>query len=407
MTDTPPPVPPRITADFLNGPGLRQVIAMLENGGHQALIVGGAVRNALMGQPVADVDMASDAPPERVMRLAEAAGLRALPTGIDHGTVTVLPPDGAPHEITTFRRDVATDGRHATVAWSGDIAEDACRRDFTMNALYARGDGTVLDPVGGLADLRARRLRFVGDPAARIAEDYLRILRFFRFHAWYGQPGQADHAALAAIRALAPGMALLSKERIGAEMQKLLSAPDPVDAVTLMQDTGVLAVILPGADAGLLPKLLAAERRQRDKPDWLLRLAALAAADAKSALRLGNAEADQLAELARAQDDSLPRVARRQGETTARRLALLRLARGQHVPWDWTAAIHRAYTQVFPLRAADLMPELTGPALGHALKTAEDHWIDSDFQALAPELMMIAQAAGRTVPASKSKAKDA
>ena len=253
----------RLRADFLCDPGLRRILDAFEAAGHRILLVGGAVRNALLGEPVSDIDLATDALPDQVIALAGRAGLRTVPTGIRHGTVTVLAPhdDGwRGHEVTTFRHDVETDGRHATVAFSDDLHEDAARRDFTINALYATGTGEVLDPMGGLPDLAARRLRFVGDPRARIAEDYLRILRFFRFHAWYGRPGRADAQAVAACAELAPGMSRLSRERIGAEMRKLLSAPDPGDALGLMQHCGVLQLALPGADAGLLPDLLRVER---------------------------------------------------------------------------------------------------------------------------------------------------
>lgn len=398
---------PRITADFLNDPGLRQILDLLNAGGHQALVVGGAVRNALMAEPVGDIDIASDAPPERVMDLARASGLRAIPTGIDHGTVTVLDQGGTGYEITTFRRDIDTDGRHATIAFATDIAEDARRRDFTMNALYARGDGTVLDPVGGLPDVLARRLRFVGHAPDRIAEDYLRILRFFRFHAWYGRPGGADPDALTAIRALAPGLARLSRERIRAELRKLLLAPDPADALALMRDSGALALVLPGATTHLIPDLVAAEAAQAIPPDWLVRLAALDANDARKALKLSNDETAQLADLRAAGTMSLDRTACLMGPERARQSALLRLAQGVPLPADWPARIDRAHRQVFPLQAADLMPELTGPRLGRALQAAKDYWIDSDFQASGDSLMEIARAAASAMPERKNTAKDA
>ena len=209
------------------------------------------------------------------MALAAAAGLAAVPTGIDHGTVTLLS-DGQPFEVTTFRRDVETFGRHATVAFSTDIAEDAARRDFTMNALYAEPDGTLVDPLGGLADLRARRVRFVGDPARRIAEDYLRILRFFRIHAWYGDPaGGLDPEGLAACAALQEGLDSLSRERVGAEIAKLLAARDPAPAVAAMAATGILARVLPGADPRALAPLVHLEAGAGLAPRWQRRLAAL------------------------------------------------------------------------------------------------------------------------------------
>ena len=237
----------RLPKAIMGDPSLRRVLGALAP--HRALVVGGAVRNALLGEPVEDIDIATDARPGQVVDLARAAGLKPVPTGIEHGTVTVVA-DGRGFEVTTFRRDVETDGRRAVVAFSNRIEDDAARRDFTMNALYAEPSGEVLDPVGGLPDLSARRVRFVGDPDRRIIEDYLRILRFFRFHAHCGRPGAADAEALAACARHAGGLARISRERIGAEMRKLLSAEDPVEAVRLMEESGVLAQVLPGARAG-------------------------------------------------------------------------------------------------------------------------------------------------------------
>jgi poly(A) polymerase len=236
---------PPIVAPWLSAPATQAVCRALTAAGHQALLVGGCVRNALIGRPVADIDIATDAVPEAVMALARAAGLHAVPTGIEHGTVTVVA-EHRPFEVTTFRRDVETFGRRAVVAYTREIAEDAARRDFTMNALYARPDGTVVDPLGGLPDLQARRVRFVGDARSRIAEDFLRILRFFRIHAWYGDPdGGLDPEGLAACAAHQDGLARLSRERVGAEIAKLLAAADPAPAVAAMAATGILARVLP------------------------------------------------------------------------------------------------------------------------------------------------------------------
>ena len=264
------------TVALPDDPALARVLSALSAEGAQALVVGGAVRNALLGEPIADIDIATATPPGDTVRLAEAAGLRTVPTGIDHGTVTIIA-DGRGFEATTFRRDVETDGRHAIVAYSDNIDDDARRRDFTMNALYATADGRVLDPVGGLADLAARRLRFVGDARARITEDYLRILRFFRFLAWYGR--EADMQALAACHELRGGLAGISKERIGHEMRKLLAAPDPAQAVRLMAEAGVLPLVLPGADGSDLPDLIGAEQDfgTGALPAWPRRLALYAA----------------------------------------------------------------------------------------------------------------------------------
>lgn len=367
-------------------PDLQRVLSVLVNGGHQALIVGGAVRNALIGAPPSDWDISTDALPLETTALAEAAGLKAIPTGADHGTITVVV-NGRPFEVTTFRRDVETDGRRAVVAFSKDIRDDAQRRDFTMNALYAAPDGTVIDPVGGMADLAARHLRFVGEPRQRIAEDYLRILRFFRFLAWYGEAAHVDAAALAASSELAAGLQKISRERIGAEMRKLLSAPDPGPAVALMAETGVLAQVLPDAKATQLPALIAAEGSAA--PSWPRRLALLSQ-NAADALRLSKTEASYQSKLTEAAGWSLPEAAWRLSETAATDLALIRQARSEPVPADWRTEITRAAQARFPLTAGDLLSHLNGPALGQALKSAEQAWIDSDFTLNKSALIEIA-----------------
>ncbi|MFW2343565.1 CCA tRNA nucleotidyltransferase [Brevundimonas sp.] len=235
-------------APWLTAAATRKVMAALEAGGGPdvARFVGGCVRNSLMGRPVDDVDIATRLEPQAVMAALQAAGLKAVPTGLDHGTVTAVA-DSQPFEITTLRRDVTTDGRRATVAFTTDWAEDAGRRDFHINALYADSQGRLFDPTGqGLADIAARRVVFVGDAGRRIREDRLRILRFFRFHAWYGA-GEPDAAGLAACVEEAGGLAELSAERVSKELLKLLAAPDPVATVEAMAHTGILAHLLPEA----------------------------------------------------------------------------------------------------------------------------------------------------------------
>ena len=375
-------------------------MGMLAGAGHRALAVGGCVRNALLGEPVADVDLATDARPERVSALAEAAGLKAVPTGIEHGTVTVVS-DGVPHEVTTFRRDVETDGRHAVVAFSGDVAQDAARRDFTMNALYAEADGRLVDPLGGLVDLLARRLRFVGDPEARIREDALRILRFFRFHAWYGR-GAPDAEGLGACARLAEGVDRLSGERVGSEMKRLLAAPDPSASAEAMAGAGVLGRVAPGADPATLAPLVAVEDGRA--PSWPRRLLGMGGEDVADRWRLSRAEARGLALRREALEAGTPprEVAWRHGVEAGLDVALARMAsrrsgrsgRGPRaVPGPGPApqaaarsgaralddALARAAAARFPLRAADLMPALSGPALGAALKEAEAAWIASGF----------------------------
>lgn len=366
----------KITGDWI-APAA-PVFAMLA--GHRALFVGGCVRNALLGAPVSDVDIATDARPDRVMALAAAVGLRAVPTGIDHGTVTILH-QGSAYEVTTFRRDVETDGRHAVVAFSDDVAEDAARRDFTMNALYAEADGTVIDPLGGLPDLQARHVRFVGDPDARIREDYLRILRFFRFHAIYGR-AYPDAEALAACAANLDGLSDLSRERVGAEVKKLLAARDPAPSVASMAATGVLARILPGADPTALAVLVHLEGDL--VPDPIRRLALLTPT---SDLRLSRAEATRLALIATAaREGSDPAaLAYRSGVPVARDVALVRGALLGCVP-D-LGGLDAAAGAVFPVAARDLMPALSGPALGQRLKALEEEWIASGFRLTKDQLL--------------------
>lgn len=376
----------RLPAAVMQDPDLQSVFDAIEAGGHRSWLVGGAVRNALLDAPVEDLDLATDAPPDRVSELARAAGLKPVPTGIDHGTVTVVS-GGRGFEVTTLRRDVETDGRHAVVAFSDDLAQDAQRRDFTMNALYADRAGAVIDPVGGLDDLRARRLRFVGDPAQRIAEDYLRILRFFRFLAWYGR--DADAAAVAACRDLRNGLDRISRERIGQELRKLLTAPDPVPAVRLMQDTGVLDKVLPDATPDRLYAL-------HSPAPWLARLAALSQADLADALRLSRSDARDHRTLvtALAEDWSFNRIAYRLRGDLAQAAAAL-VQTGPSGPRDgWAAA--KAAARPLPISAADLQTELQGPALGRALKAAEDAWIEACFAMPAPALIDIALLAGET-----------
>lgn len=373
-----------LPSDLLAAPALRAVLDAIETGGHRAYLVGGAVRNALLGQAVDDIDIATDATPEQVLQLARAAGLKPVPTGIDHGTITVVS-DKQGFEVTTFRRDVETDGRRAVVAFSTDLTEDAKRRDFTMNALYAGRDGQVIDPVGGLPDLAARHLRFVGEPEQRIREDYLRILRFFRFLAWYGQG--AEPQAVAACAALKDGLSGIARERIGAEMKKLLAAPDPGPAISLMDQTGVLQIVLPGAKAANLPALIAAEGGL--PPAWPRRLACLSLPDAADHLRLSRDEAKMQATLrdAIAAGWSLNEAGYRLGAALATDQALICAAKGRALPDGWQSRIATAARATLPITARDLMPALSGPAIGRGLQAAEAAWIAGEFAVPAPALI--------------------
>lgn len=374
----------RVTGPWIDAPPTQALCAAVAAAGFQALFVGGCVRNALLGVPVGDIDIATDATPEIVSDIAVRAGFRAVPTGIAHGTVTIVA-GGIPHEVTTFRRDVETDGRRAVVAFSSEVAEDAARRDFTMNALYARADGTVIDPLGGLPDLLARRVRFVGTPEERIREDYLRILRFFRFHAHYGDPdGGTDEQGLAACAALSAGLETLSAERITAETCKLLAAPDPAPAVAAMAQAGVLAHILPGADPQPLAPLVHLEAGM--PPRWQRRLAVLGGDCA--GLRLSRTDSVTVTairdEIGRLQSPAA--LGFLHGKDTATDIVLARAALLSPLPENWQSDIARGAAARFPVAAADL-PSLSGPALGARLKDLRSRWLKSDLQLSREELL--------------------
>ena len=378
----------RITGNWLSTAATQAVFDALEATGETAYFVGGCVRNALLDAPVADIDITTAATPDRVSAAAKAADLKVIPTGIEHGTVTVVS-GGIAHEITTFRADVDTDGRHANVAFSTSMQVDAARRDFTMNALYADRHGAVSDPVGGLPDLHARRLRFIGDAKARIAEDYLRILRFFRFHAWYGDAAQGlDPDGLAACAAGADGLAQLSAERVGAEMKKLLAAPDPAPAVAAMAQTGILARVMTGADAKALPILVHLEAGRA--PRMTRRAVCLGGLGLKEQWRLSNADATEIALLRDliGADMGLAEIAYRHGAARALDIALLRGALfEQPLSAGMDDDIAAGAGAVFPVKAADLMPQVTGPALGARLKELEARWIASGFTLGKAELL--------------------
>ncbi|MBD3665254.1 CCA tRNA nucleotidyltransferase [Sulfitobacter aestuariivivens] len=367
---------------WLKDKNAQAVCRALTAGGHQALFVGGCVRNALLGLPDSDVDISTDALPDQTTNCAQVAGLKAVPTGIDHGTITVIA-GGTPFEVTTFRRDVQTDGRRAVVAYSTDIADDARRRDFTMNALYATPDGKVLDPLGGMPDLMARRIRFIEDADARIQEDYLRILRFFRFSAWYANPDEGfDTAALSAIAQNIEGIQTLSAERVGQEMRKLLAAPDPARALAGMRSTGAQQHVLPGADDRWIGPIVHMEQTLTLDPAWLCRLAALGGEDPTTRLRLSKAEMRHLTHLRDAAygAQSLAEIAYRHGPQVARQVLLLRCAMAEKMPETGALeTIHTAAEQKFPIHSSDLRPTFEGPDLGARLAELEARWIASNF----------------------------
>jgi tRNA nucleotidyltransferase/poly(A) polymerase len=387
-----------------SGPASR-VLKLLNGGGEEARVVGGAVRNALLGVPIGDVDIATTALPEEVVRRAKAAGVKSVPTGIDHGTVTLVA-DAQAFEVTTLREDTETFGRKAKVSFGRDWIGDARRRDFTINALSVGADGVVHDYVGGLDDIAARRVRFIGEPSRRLQEDYLRILRFFRIHAAFGA-GEMDRAGYLACIQARSGLSSLSAERIRMEMLKLLIADGAVDAVIAMADGGLLQMITGGVTyAGTFAAMITAEKTLGLKADAIRRLAALAVAIPEDArrlatrLRLSNNEAKALDSmghrwwrLAGMGEVRARRRLYRLGEERYRDRLLLAWARAgskaDPAPWIELARLTQRFTPPrFPLRAADFIARgvAEGPGLGHVLTLAEDAWLAADFP-LEPHLL--------------------
>ncbi|MGQ4273329.1 CCA tRNA nucleotidyltransferase [Terrihabitans sp. B22-R8] len=406
-------------ADLLGDEAVRTMFRVLDGDGETARIAGGAVRDALIGRRPHEVDFATTALPQEVQRRAGAAGLKTVPTGIEHGTVTVLV-RGQPFEVTTLRRDVETDGRHALVAFGRDWAEDARRRDFTINGLFLDAEGGVHDHVDGLDDLKAGRVRFIGEARARIREDYLRILRFFRFLSGYGD-GQPDPEAMSAAVRERAGLQFLSAERIRVELLKLLVTRRAEIVVELMAGHGLLGPLLGGVPrTARLQRLIALDRARNAPPDAVLRLGALAlfvredAERLRAGLRLSNAEAERLIALS----GTAPRLHPDLSDPDRRRALYLlgpavfrdrvRLAwagsdeAARHPGWlDLLMFAESWVVPVMPMRAADLLARGVprGPALGAALRKAEQAWIAADFpnEPRALEQIIASVAAGSGV----------
>ena len=393
MTSSITNLPSLADAAWLGDPRLQKIMAVIAAEGEDVRVVGGAVRNALLGEPISDVDLATTLLPEDVMRVCKAAGLGAYPTGLAHGTITVVN-KGQAFELTTLRRDVKTDGRHAVVAFTTDWREDALRRDFTINAMSCDSVGKIYDFTNGYQDILRKRIRFVGEAELRIKEDYLRILRFFRLHARYGK-GLPSSAGLAACVKFKSGLKKISAERICQELLKLVVAPRAVDTLKIMATHGILKIIIPHTDdwraLGRLP------------PDEILRLYVLAKKPAalKERLRLSNDEADRLDALSKA-----PILNPTVSEQSQRKLLYYMGAQSWTdavtVAWarsssprtrkSWNAVLN--LPRVWPIPkfpvngkdaiAAGLKP---GPKMGATLRQLEDWWVARDFAPTRDELL--------------------
>lgn len=395
-------------ASWLCSKPLQALFAALNRDGGEVRVVGGAVRNALLGTKVSDVDLATTHLPEETVRLAKEAGFKPVPTGIEHGTITVVV-QGHPFEVTTLRKDIETNGRHAKVAFGTDWKADAERRDFTINALYATADGDVIDYVGGLADIETKTLRFIGDAEQRIREDYLRILRFFRFFAWYGS-GRPEADGLRASARLKDGLSQLSAERIWSELKKLLSAPDPSRAMLWMRQSGVLNAILPESEKWGIDAIHGLVRAEADlgwEVDALLRLESIVPPDAARMTELGkrlkmsNAECARLEAWARADaiksetsEQALKKlIYRGSSQAVADRIRLAYASARQEAAASDEAmiraggysrlldALEKYEPLVFPVTGGDLLAlgVEKGPGLGEVLRDLETLWIDSGF----------------------------
>jgi poly(A) polymerase len=391
------------------GPLVR-LLSVLDANNEETRVVGGAVRNTIMGLKVDEIDLATTALPDEVIRRAMAAGFNPVPTGIEHGTVTVVV-DGRPFEVTTLREDVEAFGRHAKVRFGRDWKKDAERRDFTINAIFLMRDGAIVDFVGGIDDLKSRRVRYIGDPETRIREDYLRVLRFFRFHAAYGE-GQLDHDGLLACIRAREELAVLSRERVRAELLKLLAAKRAVPTLTVMAETGILGSVLGGIPLlTSYSNLVKTEVALGAAPDIVRHLGALSVLIVEDAdrlrerLRLTNAEHQRL----RSIGDRWWQISPQRGEQAAKVLlyrigaenfrdrALIAFARSQTNDGDkaWRELVtlpERWTAPKFPLAAKDFIERgiKQGPALGAALVRAEETWISAGFPSDAASLKIIA-----------------
>lgn len=394
--------------NWFQEPALARIFTLLNQDGEEVRVVGGAVRNSLMGLPVTDTDLATSWAPEKVAARAEAAGIRAVPTGIDHGTVTLVI-DGRGFEITTLRHDAETDGRRAKVVFGNDWQLDAERRDFTINALYADQTGNVIDLVGGLDDIASRTVRFIGDADARIAEDYLRVLRYFRFFAHYGA-GRPDAAALKACARARDKLGKLSPERVWKELKTLLKAQDPGRALLWMRQSGVLSAVLPESEKwgiDTIGGLIATEVALDWEPDPMLRLMAMVPPDAErmrglsSRLKMSRAEADRLVKWAEAPAiaptlaiTAFDRLLYRHGAVPLiDRIRLSLVSARSRVETDPSALTDAAghsrhlaralgwKKPAFPVAGADLIARGVnpGPQMGARLAALEERWIESNF----------------------------
>ena len=379
----------KISADWLSKPSTQLVMQILLSGGHQAFFVGGCVRNTLFGFNATDIDISTNATPKRVMELMNKAGLKTIPTGIDYGTVTVVA-DKQNYEITTFRKDIETDGRRAKVKFSGSVFEDAKRRDFSINAIYSEQNGTILDPLNVIADITDKRIKFIGDPYLRIKEDYLRILRFFRFLALFGREDETYKKEIAAINDLRDGLDRISVERKSDEISKLFAAPNPKYSVFLMETAGINSKIFDNYDYDSLDNLKKLEDRVEVSPSATRRLAAYTNDNLKSQLRFSNkiAKAHKVLREEAISKKDAAELSYRYNDKVALDIILVRSSLNSTEFVDSVfSRIKLGSAAKFPIKSVDLVEYFSGQKLGEMLSCLEQKWIESDFT-LNKEMLM-------------------
>ena len=371
----------KISASWLRKPSTQSIMEILISDGHEAYFVGGCVRDTLFNLNTTDVDIATSAHPKKVLEIMKKAGLKAIPTGIDHGTVTVVA-DQQSYEITTFREDIETDGRKAKVKFSKSLTEDAKRRDFSINAIYCEQDGTILDPLGGLTDIAEKRITFIGDPYERIKEDYLRILRFFRFAALFSTNKKFLEIEISALSDLRDGLDTISAERKSDEIFKLFAAPNLIFSISLMEKTNIISKVFHTYYFNCLATLQDIENRHEISPCATRRLAAYTEDNLKLHLRFSNKTANTHKIL---RDEAegpkgAAELSYRYSEKLALDIILVRASlQGTEFSKDILSQIKLGSAVEFPIKSSDLSEYFSGPKLGTMLKLLEQKWIESDF----------------------------
>ena len=375
---------------WLRNPSAQKLSKLYKNFGYQVLFVGGCVRNTILKMPVTDIDLATDAQPEEIIKIAKENNIRFVPTGLAHGTITLII-DNTNYQITTFRTDFDHDGRYAKVEFTESLLLDASRRDLTINALYCNHVGEVIDPLNGLDDIKKQKIKFIGNPNERIKEDNLRILRFFRFQAIYGNKNlEIDSIALEACHNHKSKLAALSKERITSELRKILSAPNPLEVIIKMNETGVLNELFQNVSIDSLEAYLKTEEKFKININWLGRLLSLQVTQEEESLKLTRCEFKFLKQTKSAIENQIHvlEFSYYNGVENGKIYSILQNFRHNIIlSKNLLNQINSLATKKFPITAKDLMPEISGKKLGEALRSLEDRWIKSNFTLSKKELL--------------------